>query len=115
MNILIRILGTLMILLAFVCAVLCFVYIIQIELYEIFEVDVLFKLKRKLERICYGEKRSTKVVGKLFRGRTSSSRKNRKVLRSIKSRLRERQYLSKAISQQKKNVAKEVGRGGQAI
>ena len=101
MNILIRILGTILILLAFICALLCFVYVIQMELYEIFEVDVLFKMKRRLERWCYGEKRATKTVGKLFQRGTSRSRRNRKTLYSINRRLRERKYLSVLVPHDK--------------
>ena len=108
MSILIRFIAFIMILLAFIVAILFFVYVISIELYEIFEVDVLWKLKRKLERWCYGESRKAKTVGKLFRGRTQSGRRNRKVLRSIKSRLREREFNIKAVSQQKKKTVKEA-------
>ena len=108
MSILIRFIAFIMILLAFIVAILFFVYVISIELYEIFEVDVLWKTKRKLERICYGEKRKTKAMGKLFSRRANGSRRNRKVLRSIKSRLREREFNIKAVSQQKKKTVKEA-------
>ena len=108
MSILIRFIAFIMILLAFMVAILFFVYVISVELYEIFEVDVLWKFKRKLEVWCYGEKRSSKTMGKLFTRRTNGSRKNRKVLRSIKSRLREREFNIKAVSQQKKKTVKEA-------
>ena len=108
MNVLIRILGLIILLLAFIVAILFFVYVISIELYEIFEVDVLFKAKRTLGRWCYGEKRSSKTLGKLFQRRANRSRRNRKTLHSIKARLREREFINKTVSQHKKKVVKEA-------
>ena len=107
MSILIRFIAFIMILLAFIVAILFFVYVISVELYEIFEVDVLWKFKRKLEVWCYGEKRKTKAMGKLLTRRTRRSKGNRNIKISINRRLRQREFDKKAVSQQKKKAAKQ--------
>ena len=105
MSIVIRILAFILILLAFISAALLFVYVIEIELNEIFEVDVLFKVKRKLEVICYGQ---TKALGKLQPRRKRKSSSDRTKVYSIKKRIRDRKYYNKTIQDKKKQIDKKA-------
>ena len=107
MTLLIKLLGSILILLAIIISILAGIYIVHIELYELFEVDVLHKVKNKIRRLCYGEKRSTKVVEELFRRRTIGYLPNRRKLSSIKRRIREKTYNQKTISKSSGKASKK--------
>ena len=99
--------GTLLLMMVFTILFLALIYIIYLELYEIFEVDVLHKLKNKVRRLAYGEKGKTKVLGKLLNRRADFNRRNRKVLCSIKRRIREKAYRQKAVLETSKQTTKK--------
>lgn len=104
MTLIFKIFGTIIMLLVFLICTLACVYIITIELNELFEVDILFKLKRKVERWCYAER---KTMGRMFKRRTQRGRKNRTGHIPIKRRIREKIFEQKAILTKKEKVARE--------
>ena len=101
MTLIFKIFGTIIMLLVFLICTLACVYIITIELNEILEVDVLFKLKRKAERWFYAER---KTMGRVLRRGKSRGRANQVGYTSINRRLRERVFEQKAILSKKEKT-----------
>ena len=106
MNLLIKILSLILLFLVFIITLIACLYVLVQEIDWILEVDVLWKLKRKVRCIVYGQTKSDReVVGRMFRRRKGRSIRNRERLQTVKARLFNRQdnFKTIQISQDKTN------------